>query len=58
MINSMGITYVPRMAAETGAAADEVVKAFLVAREVSDARVRWDDVERLDGVVPATSRAS
>jgi len=53
VINSMGITYVPRMAAETGAAADEVVKAFLVAREVSDARVRWDDVERLDGVVPA-----
>ena len=37
VINSMGITYVPRMAAETGAAPDEVVKAFLVAREVSDA---------------------
>ena len=45
VINSMGITFVPRMAAETGAAPDEVVKAFLVAREVSDARVRWDDVE-------------
>ncbi len=51
VINSMGTTFVQRMVAETGAAADEVVRAFLVAREVSGARGRWEDVERLDGIV-------
>ncbi|MGZ6140582.1 MAG: NAD-glutamate dehydrogenase, partial [Myxococcaceae bacterium] len=51
VIHSMGITFVPRMVAETGATPDEVARAFLVAREVSDARRRWDAVEGLDGVV-------
>jgi glutamate dehydrogenase len=53
VINSMGITFVNRMAAETGAAPDEICRAFLIAREVSRAREHWDDVERLDSVVPA-----
>ncbi len=57
VINSMGITFVPRMTAETGASADEVARAFLVAREVSEARVRWDDVEGLDGIVPGDVQA-
>jgi glutamate dehydrogenase len=39
------------MAADTGVTAEEVTRAFLVAREVSSAVSRWDDVERLDGVV-------
>jgi glutamate dehydrogenase len=52
VINSMGITFVPRMAAETGATAEEVARAFLVARDVSRAREPWDAVERLDSVVP------
>src|SRR5690348_13541777 len=51
VVNSMGITFAPRMTAETGAPADEVCRAFIVAREVTRARDRWDDVERLDGVV-------
>ena len=38
VINSMGITFVPRMAAETGASPDEVARAFIAAREVSVAR--------------------
>ena len=57
VINSMGITFVPRMVAETGASPDEVARAFLVAREASMARDRWDDVERLDGVVPGPVQA-
>jgi glutamate dehydrogenase len=57
VINSMGITFVPRMAAETGASPDEVARAFIVAREVSQARERWDDVEGLDGVVPGDVQA-
>jgi len=57
VINSMGITFVPRMAAETGASPDEVARAFIVAREVSVARERWDDIEGLDGVVPGDVQA-
>jgi glutamate dehydrogenase len=47
VVNSMGSTFVARMTAETGAAPDEVCRAFLIAREVTDARRRWDDVEQL-----------
>jgi glutamate dehydrogenase len=57
VINSMGITFVPRMVAETGAAPGEIARAFLTAREVSRARERWEDVERLDGVVPGEAQA-
>ena len=52
VINSMGITFVSRMVAETGAGAEEVAGAFIVARDVSDAREPWDAVEKLDRVVP------
>jgi glutamate dehydrogenase len=57
VVNSMGITFVSRMTAETGAEPDEVCRAFVVAREVSRARDRWADVERLDGVVPPDVQA-
>ena len=36
---------------ETGCTPDEVCRCFLAARDVSNARDHWDDVERLDGVV-------
>jgi glutamate dehydrogenase len=52
VINSMGITFVSRMVAETGAGAEEVAGAFIVARDVSNAREPWDAVEKLDRVVP------
>ena len=57
VINSMGITFVLRMTAETGATAEEVARAFLVARDVSRARDPWDAVERLDSVVPGDVQA-
>ncbi|HUZ83193.1 MAG TPA: NAD-glutamate dehydrogenase domain-containing protein, partial [Gaiellales bacterium] len=58
VINSMGVTFVPRMVAETGAGSDEVVRAFLIARDISQARGRWEDVERLDGVIDAAVQGS
>ena len=51
VVNSMGMTFVQRMVAETGATAPDAARAFLVARDVSDARFRWDDIETLDGVI-------
>ncbi|HEX5556640.1 MAG TPA: NAD-glutamate dehydrogenase [Gaiellales bacterium] len=52
VINSMGITFVSRMVAETGAGPEEVAAAFIVARDVSNSRDPWDAVEKLDRVVP------
>ena len=52
VINSMGSTFVARMAAETGAGPDEICRAFLIAREVTDARAHWGRVEALRSDVP------
>jgi glutamate dehydrogenase len=52
VINSMGITFVARMAAETGAGPDEICRAFVIAREVTGARSHWDPVEQLPREVP------
>jgi glutamate dehydrogenase len=57
IVNSMGITFAPRMASETGASPDDIAGAFLVAREISNAEERWRDVEGLDGVVPPDVQA-
>ena len=51
VVNSMGMTFVQRMVAETGATAPDAARAFLVARDVSDARFHWDDIETLDGMI-------
>ncbi len=57
VINSMGITFVARMTAEIGATPDEICRAFLIAREVSRARVRWDAIEQFDRSVPVAVQA-
>ena len=48
----MGSTFVARMAAETGSSADEICRAFLIARDVTNARKHWDRVEALTSEVP------
>jgi glutamate dehydrogenase len=52
VINSMGSTFVARMASETGSSADEICRAFLIARDVTNARKHWDRVEALTSEVP------
>ncbi len=47
VINSLGITWVWRIVAETGAEPADAVRAFLVAREVSHGNERWDEIESL-----------
>ncbi|HSL09740.1 MAG TPA: NAD-glutamate dehydrogenase [Actinomycetota bacterium] len=51
VVNSQGITFVSRMQIETGASGADVVRAFRIARDVTGALARWDDVEALDGVI-------
>ena len=49
VVNSLGVTFVARLAAETGAEPADIARAFWTAREVTGAVVRWARVEALDG---------
>jgi len=49
--NDQGITFVSRHQTETGAAPAEVVRAFYLAKEITRATERWDDIEALDGKI-------
>jgi glutamate dehydrogenase len=51
VVNSMGITFVSRVVAETGADAADVVRAYRIARDVTGAVERWEALEGLVGSV-------
>ena len=47
VVNSLGIAWAWQMMAETGAEAAEVVRSYWIAREVTGAVSRWEEVEAL-----------
>jgi glutamate dehydrogenase len=49
IVNDLGITWASRLGSETGAEPAEVARAYWIARHVTNAPQRWDDVEALDG---------
>jgi glutamate dehydrogenase len=49
VVNSLGITWASRLAAETGARPAEVCRAYWIARQLTGAVERWAQVEQLDG---------
>ncbi|MGH7418980.1 MAG: hypothetical protein ACREKB_14500, partial [Candidatus Rokuibacteriota bacterium] len=51
VVNSQGITFVSRLSTETGAEASDVVRAYRIARDVTDAVNRWEAIEALVGKV-------
>ncbi len=51
VINSLGITFVSRLTAETGKEPADVVRCYRIAREVTGAEERWDPIEGLVGMV-------
>jgi len=51
VVNSQGITFVSRLSTETGAGASDVVRAYRIARDVTDAGNRWEAIEALVGKV-------
>ena len=51
IVNDLGITWASRLAVETGAEPAEVARAFYIARDVTQAVERWNDVEALDGKI-------
>ncbi|MDH3499935.1 MAG: NAD-glutamate dehydrogenase, partial [Acidimicrobiia bacterium] len=54
VINSEGITFVSRLVAETGSTPEDVVRAYRVARAVTDAGDRWRSVELLVDTVDSS----
>jgi glutamate dehydrogenase len=53
MVNLMGIPFVERMVASTGATPPEVARAYVTAREVFDLHHHWREIEALDGMLDA-----
>jgi glutamate dehydrogenase len=51
VVNSQGVTFVTRLSNETGAGAAEVVRAYRIARDVTDAVRRWEAIEALAGAI-------
>ena len=52
MINRVGSTYVHRMQEESGASTPDVVRAYLLSREIFDFVSFWQALEALDNEVP------
>jgi glutamate dehydrogenase len=51
VVNSQGVTFVTRLSNETGAESAEVVRAYRIARDVTEAVARWESIEALAGTV-------
>ncbi|MFN8851264.1 MAG: NAD-glutamate dehydrogenase [Inhella sp.] len=57
MVNRVGATYAHRLAEQTGSRPAQVVRAYLLAREVFGQVGIWEQVERLDNRVPDATQA-
>ena len=53
LVNNAGTTFVFRMREETGAGAEEIARAHIVAREVFNLESFWAAIDELDNKVPA-----
>ncbi|HYZ05276.1 MAG TPA: NAD-glutamate dehydrogenase [Rubrobacter sp.] len=53
LVNRNGPSFVFRLGEETGAAAPDIARAYMAAREIFDLRTLWDGVEALDNEVEA-----
>ena len=56
VVNRAGITFVFRLAEETGANSADIARAYLVAREVFDMEWVWSTIEGLDNEASAQSQ--
>jgi len=53
LVNRMGPTFVQSQAKKTGAAVEDIVKAYIIVRDAFGLRALWDQIEALDNKVPA-----
>ena len=56
-INRAGSVFVHRMREETGATAAEVVRAFILTRDVFEMTPLWNDIDALDNKVPTATQS-
>jgi glutamate dehydrogenase len=54
VVNALGSVFVSQLAAERGAGAAEVVRAYRIAREVTGAEADWEAIETLGGAIDPT----
>jgi glutamate dehydrogenase len=54
IVNRMGPAFVQRLQRDTGAKTTTIARAYVVAREVTEASEIWRQIEALDNEVPAT----
>ncbi len=52
-INRTGSVFVSRMREETGATSSEVVRSYLLTRDIFGVNTIWQEIDKLDNVVPA-----
>lgn len=53
LVNRMGPTFTKSRMNKTGARVDQVIEAYIVTRDAFKLRPLWDEIESLDGKVPA-----
>lgn len=58
LVNRAGTTFAFRLSDETGAGADDIARAYTVAREVFGLRALWAEIEALDGRAPAEAQTA
>ncbi len=56
LVNRAGTTFVFRLGEETGATGPDIARAVTVARDVFGLREVWEEIEALDGRVPAETQ--
>ncbi|MBT7505133.1 MAG: NAD-glutamate dehydrogenase [Rhodospirillales bacterium] len=54
LVNRVGDTFVHSFMEKTGMPSSEIVRAFVIARDVYDVQGLWDKIEALDNKVPAS----
>lgn len=54
LINRLGPTFIKRTMKKTGRGCADIVKAYIIVREVFGLREMWDDLEALDNKAPAS----
>jgi glutamate dehydrogenase len=57
-VNRGGLSFLYRAREETGASPADVLRAYVVVREVYDLRALWRAIEALDGTVPASAQTA
>jgi glutamate dehydrogenase len=53
LVNQMGVTFIQRLESETGACAENIVRAYAIARIIFDNERLWTEIEALDLVIDA-----